>query len=76
LYSVPTLPCAAADTALRCACCALLRPLQVDNVKLEAAHHLLKPFCLRRLKEEVERNMPPKVGAGAGAVTLSQRPGY
>ena len=35
---------------------------QVDNAKLEAAHHLLKPFCLRRLKEEVERGMPPKVG--------------
>ncbi|KAK9807695.1 hypothetical protein WJX72_006345 [[Myrmecia] bisecta] len=34
---------------------------KVDNDKLEAAHRLLKPFCLRRLKEEVEKSLPPRV---------------
>ena len=36
----------------------------VDNEQLEAAHHLLRPFMLRRIKEEVEFTLPPKVGQG------------
>ncbi len=35
--------------------------LQVDNAVLEAAHLLLRPLCLRRLKEEVETTLPPRV---------------
>ena len=33
---------------------------QVDDSKLAAAHYLLRPFSLRRLKDEVERSLPPK----------------
>ncbi|KAI8470648.1 MAG: P-loop containing nucleoside triphosphate hydrolase protein [Monoraphidium minutum] len=33
---------------------------KVDDSKLAAAHYLLRPFCLRRLKDEVERSLPPK----------------
>ena len=36
-------------------------PPQVDAAQLEAAHHMLRPFCLRRLKQEVELGMPPLV---------------
>lgn len=32
-------------------------PLQVDVAQLEAAHQLLRPFMLRRLKREVELGM-------------------
>jgi SNF2 family DNA or RNA helicase len=41
----------------------LLLPLslQVDMAQLEAAHHMLAPFCLRRLKREVELSLPPLV---------------
>ena len=39
-------------------CC---HPRQVDAAQLEAAHHMLRPFCLRRLKQEVELGMPPLV---------------
>lgn len=36
----------------------LVRPcVQVDVVQLEAAHELLRPFMLRRLKKEVELGM-------------------
>lgn len=35
--------------------------MQVDNEVLEAAHLLLRPLCLRRLKEEVETTLPPRV---------------
>ncbi|GLC46024.1 hypothetical protein PLESTB_001026800 [Pleodorina starrii] len=34
---------------------------KVDARELEAAHHLLRPFMLRRLKEEVEVSLPPKL---------------
>lgn len=34
---------------------------QVDPEVLEAAHHMLAPLCLRRLKAEVELGMPPLV---------------
>ncbi|GAX72787.1 hypothetical protein CEUSTIGMA_g243.t1 [Chlamydomonas eustigma] len=33
----------------------------VDDSKLEAAHHLLRPFLLRRVKDEVETSLPPKM---------------
>ena len=33
----------------------------IDQGKLEAAHHLLRPFLLRRVKAEVECKLPPKV---------------
>ena len=36
--------------------------MQVDDEVLEAAHLLMRPLCLRRLKEEVETTLPPKVG--------------
>jgi hypothetical protein len=44
------------------ACCvpSVAHP-QVDAAQLEAAHHMLRPFCLRRLKQEVELGMPPLV---------------
>ena len=35
--------------------------MQVDNEVLEAAHLLMRPLCLRRLKEDVETTLPPKV---------------
>ena len=35
--------------------------VQVDNEVLEAAHLLMRPLCLRRLKEDVETTLPPKV---------------
>lgn len=34
---------------------------QVDREVLENAHHLLRPLCIRRLKEEVETTLPPRV---------------
>ena len=34
---------------------------KVDDAKLAQAHYLLRPFCLRRLKEEVEQKLPPKL---------------
>ncbi|PRW60864.1 SNF2 super family [Chlorella sorokiniana] len=34
---------------------------KVDPEVLEAAHHMLAPLCLRRLKAEVELGMPPLV---------------
>ncbi|KAK9784646.1 hypothetical protein WJX73_007480 [Symbiochloris irregularis] len=34
---------------------------KVDNEKLHQAHQLLRPFCLRRLKADVERSLPPRV---------------
>lgn len=33
----------------------------MDNSQLEAAHYLLRPFMLRRVKDEVECRLPPKV---------------
>ncbi|PNH02219.1 SWI/SNF-related matrix-associated actin-dependent regulator of chromatin subfamily A member 5, partial [Tetrabaena socialis] len=33
----------------------------VDREQLEAAHYLLRPFMLRRLKEEVEVRLPPRL---------------
>jgi hypothetical protein len=33
----------------------------VDNGQLEAAHYLLRPFMLRRVKDEVECKLPPKL---------------
>jgi SNF2 family DNA or RNA helicase len=38
----------------------------VDDSKLTAAHYLLRPFVLRRLKEEVEQSLPPKVETRIG----------
>lgn len=35
--------------------------LQVDAAALSSAHYLLRPFCLRRVKDEVEVSLPPKV---------------
>ncbi len=35
---------------------------RVDRVQLEKAGLLLRPFCLRRLKEDVEKSLPPRVG--------------
>ena len=32
---------------------------------LEKAHYLLRPFCLRRLKEDVEKTLPPRVRSRA-----------
>ncbi|GIL69867.1 hypothetical protein Vretifemale_646 [Volvox reticuliferus] len=34
---------------------------KVDQKHLEAAHYLLRPFMLRRLKEEVDVRLPPKL---------------
>jgi SWI/SNF-related matrix-associated actin-dependent regulator of chromatin subfamily A member 5 len=34
---------------------------RVDDARLAQAHYLLRPLCLRRLKEEVEQRLPPKV---------------
>ena len=34
---------------------------RVDRVQLEKAGLLLRPFCLRRLKEDVEKSLPPRV---------------
>ncbi|KXZ54072.1 hypothetical protein GPECTOR_5g179 [Gonium pectorale] len=34
---------------------------KVDRAQLEAAHYLLRPFMLRRLKEEVEVALPPRL---------------
>lgn len=39
----------------------LSRTLQVDNEVLEAAHELMRPLSLRRLKEHVETSLPPRV---------------
>merc|ERR1712185_727803 len=33
---------------------------KVDEAMLDRAHHLLRLFCLRRLKSEVELALPPK----------------
>jgi SWI/SNF-related matrix-associated actin-dependent regulator of chromatin subfamily A member 5 len=33
----------------------------IDANKLDAAHYLLRPFLLRRVKSEVESRLPPKV---------------
>jgi SWI/SNF-related matrix-associated actin-dependent regulator of chromatin subfamily A member 5 len=33
----------------------------VDAGALSDAHYLLRPFCLRRIKDEVEVALPPKV---------------
>ncbi|KAK9840665.1 hypothetical protein WJX81_008358 [Elliptochloris bilobata] len=35
--------------------------LKVDRAQLEKAGLLLRPFCLRRLKEDVEKSLPPRV---------------
>lgn len=35
---------------------------RVDNDALEAAHRLIQPICLRRLKEDVEKSLPARVG--------------
>lgn len=34
---------------------------RVDNDALEAAHCLLQPICLRRLKADVEKSLPARV---------------
>jgi hypothetical protein len=44
----------------------------VDNEVLEAAHLLMQPLCLRRLKEEVETTLLPKVWC-LSADQLTQR---
>ncbi len=41
-------------------------PQTVDDERLTAAHYLLRPFMLRRLKEEVEQKLPPKVETRIG----------
>ena len=34
--------------------------INIDREKLQAAHHLLRPLMLRRVKTEVEKLLPPK----------------
>ncbi len=43
---------------LACAC-------RVDNDALEAAHRLIQPICLRRLKEDVEKSLPARVSCSS-----------
>ena len=38
---------------------------RVDNDALEAAHRLIQPICLRRLKEDVEKSLPARVGCSS-----------
>lgn len=52
---LPFAPC------LMCCCCRRCHILQVDAGALSDAHYLLRPFCLRRIKDEVEVALPPKV---------------
>lgn len=53
----------------------LLLPVifQVDQEALSAAHYLLRPFCLRRLKSEVEVTLPPKVETRIATPLSSQQ---
>lgn len=46
---------------------------QVDQEALSAAHYLLRPFCLRRLKSEVEVTLPPKVETRIATPLSSQQ---
>ncbi len=39
---------------------------RVDRAQLERAGLLLRPFCLRRLKEDVEKSLPPRVRPRSG----------
>jgi SWI/SNF-related matrix-associated actin-dependent regulator of chromatin subfamily A member 5 len=39
----------------------------VNTQMLALAHHLLQPFMLRRIKNEVEATMPPKIETKVGA---------
>jgi len=39
---------------------------RVDRAQLEKAGLLLRPFCLRRLKEDVEKSLPPRVRPRSG----------
>jgi SNF2 family DNA or RNA helicase len=57
MYTVSHLPHAAASASAAAA----LPFLQVDAGALSDAHYLLRPFCLRRIKDEVEVALPPKV---------------
>lgn len=34
---------------------------ELDQQKVNELHELLKPYILRRIKEEVLKNLPPKV---------------
>ncbi len=34
---------------------------RVDQAALEAAHRMLQPLYLRRLKADVEKSLPPRV---------------
>jgi SWI/SNF-related matrix-associated actin-dependent regulator of chromatin subfamily A member 5 len=51
----------------------LCRNTQVDQEALSAAHYLLRPFCLRRLKSEVEVTLPPKVETRIATPLSSQQ---
>ena len=47
---------------------------RVDRLQLEKAGLLLRPFCLRRLKEDVEKSLPPRVcslGCWAGLQVMA-----
>lgn len=46
---------------------------RVDRAQLERAGLLLRPFCLRRLKEDVEKSLPPRVWSSKGSPTGLQR---
>lgn len=46
---------------------------QVDQEALSAAHYLMRPFCLRRLKGEVEVTLPPKVETRIAVPLSSQQ---
>ena len=38
-----------------------VKQLGSNNVYINKLHNILKPFMLRRLKKDVERNLPPKI---------------
>lgn len=40
---------------------AKLTKMQIDRQVLNAAHYMLRPFVLRRVKTEVEQKLPPKL---------------
>ena len=41
---------------------------RVDPAALEAAHRMLQPFCLRRLKADVEKSLPPRARPPASSL--------
>ena len=47
---------------------------RVDPAALEAAHRMLQPFCLRRLKADVEKSLPPRARPSASATLNRENP--